>query len=266
GYFHLVPALSELFVRYNRARGTFNDPNVLGAFLVLPMMFMLQRILTGSLRRGLGAAIPLVLFACGVLLSFSRGAWGQCILAAILLLILLLVPSRSPVERLRIVVIAVIGLLCLVAFVAALLSIDQVAQLFRERASLEQSYDVGHFGRFGRHVLGFLMALDQPLGIGPLQFRSYFPEDPHNAYLNTFMSGGWLAGFSYLALTLITVVMGLRFAFVATPWRTAYLAIYATYVATAVESAIIDSDHWRHYFLLLGVMWGLMAAARPYAR
>jgi hypothetical protein len=23
-------------------------------------------------------------------------------------------------------------------------------------------------------------------------------------------------------------------------------------------------DHWRHYFLLLGVLWGLMAVSRPY--
>ena len=26
------------------------------------------------------------------------------------------------------------------------------------------------------------------------------------------------------------------------------------------ESFIIDSDHWRHYFLILGVLWGLIAA------
>ena len=31
-------ALSELFLLYDRARGTFKDPNVLGAFLVLPAL------------------------------------------------------------------------------------------------------------------------------------------------------------------------------------------------------------------------------------
>ena len=34
-----------LFLLYDRARGTFNDPNVLGAFLVLPAMLVLQRVL-----------------------------------------------------------------------------------------------------------------------------------------------------------------------------------------------------------------------------
>ena len=29
---------SDLFLLYDRARGTFNDPNVLGAFLVLPAL------------------------------------------------------------------------------------------------------------------------------------------------------------------------------------------------------------------------------------
>ena len=34
--------------------------------------------------------------------------------------------------------------------------------------------------------------------------------------------------------------------------------------ASSAESAIIDIDHWRHYFLILGVLWGLMAASRQY--
>jgi len=261
GYFHLLP-LSDLFVRYGRAQGTFNDPNVLGAFLVLPVLLALQRVMTGRLRAVLGAGLLLALFAGALLLTFSRGAWGQCAFAAVVLMVLQLLTSPSPTERARIVLMAILALAALAAVVAALLTIEQVSELFRERASLEQSYDVGRFGRFGRHVLGFLMALDHPGGLGPLQFRSVFPEDPHNAYLNAFMSGGWLSGFSYLTLTLVTLVMGLRTAFIAAPWRPAYLAVYAAYVAAAAESAIIDSDHWRHYFLLLGVVWGLMIATR----
>jgi hypothetical protein len=26
------------------------------------------------------------------------------------------------------------------------------------------------------------------------------------------------------------------------------------------ESFVIDSDHWRHFFLILGIIWGLSAA------
>jgi hypothetical protein len=110
-----------------------------------------------------------------------------------------------------------------------------------------------------------VMALDNPFGLGPLQFRTYFPEDPHNAYLNAFASGGWISGLAYLALTATTLLSGLRLAFVTTPWRPVYLAVYAAFVGVAAESVLIDSDHWRHYFLILGVLWGLMAASHSYA-
>ncbi len=61
------------------------------------------------------------------------------------------------------------------------------------------------------------MALDYPFGMGPLQFQ--FPEAPHNVYLNPSSSGGWISGAAYLTLTLVTLVAGLRFIFVTTPWR-----------------------------------------------
>ena len=51
GYFNLVGSLSEQFVLYSRARGTFNDPNVLGAFLVLPGLVLFQRMLAGRLSK-----------------------------------------------------------------------------------------------------------------------------------------------------------------------------------------------------------------------
>jgi hypothetical protein len=82
--------------------------------------------------------------------------------------------------------------------------------------------------------------------------------------LNAFLSGGWLAGFCYLALAAVTIVMSTRFLFVPTPWQPIYHAIYAAYVGTMAESAIIDIDHRRHYFLILGLLWGLMAASRQY--
>jgi hypothetical protein len=105
-----------------------------------------------------------------------------------------------------------------------------------------------------------------PLGIGPLQFSKYFPEDPHNSYLNAFMSGGWLSGACYLALVLITLVFGLRQLLVATPWQSAMIVVYVGYAGTATESIIIDSDHWRHAFMLLGLLWGLIAATMAYRR
>lgn len=262
-YFHLFGGASEMFLLYFRARGTFNDPNVLGAFLVLPGLFLYQRLLAGRLV--LRSTLMLLVIFAALLLSFSRAAWGVFAFAAAVVMALTFVTSRSANERFRVVAVAFLGLLVIMAFVAALLSIPKVAELFTVRATLEQSYDVGHYGRFGRYILGANLALDRPLGIGPLQFSHYFPEDPHNTFLNTFMSGGWLGGFSYLTLCAVTIVASTRFIFVRTPWQPAYHAVYAAYLGVVGESAIIDIDHWRHYFLTLGVLWGLMAATRAYS-
>jgi hypothetical protein len=263
-YFRLFGSLSDPFVLYGRARGTFNDPNVLGAFLVLPAVLLFQRVLIGRpsavIRNG---ALLLVLLA-GLLLSFSRAAWGQFGLAALVVMAISIVTAPSAKSRIRIVSVAIMGGVMGVIFLGALLSIHQVADLFNQRATFDQSYDVGHFGRFGRYVLGAELGLERPFGIGPLQFSHFFGEDPHNSYLNAFMSGGWLSGFAYLTLTAITLAGATRFLRADTPWRSTYQVIYAAYLGVAVESAIIDIDHWRHYFLILGVLWGLMVASRPY--
>ncbi|HKA80720.1 MAG TPA: O-antigen ligase family protein [Xanthobacteraceae bacterium] len=261
-YFRAFGGASDLFLLYSRARGTFNDPNVLGAFLVLPGLVVFQRMLAGRLV--IRSTLMLLVMLAALLLSFSRAAWGVFLFAAVLMMGLTFLTSRSVNERLRIVMVAVLGLLVIAALVVALLSVGQVADLFKERAALEQSYDVGRYGRFGRYLLGAEIALEHPFGIGPLQFAKLFVEDPHNTFLNAFMSGGWFAGFAYLTLSVVTVVMSTRFLFVRTPWQPTYHAVYAAYLGVVAESVIIDIDHWRHYFLILGVLWGLMAASRPY--
>ena len=260
-YFHLLGDLSDLFVLYGRARGTFNDPNVLGAFLVLPAIVLFQRTLVG--RPGVVIHSGVVVLA-GLLLTFSRAAWGQLVLSALVVMALGVATAPSAKSRIRIVTIAIMGAVLGAIFLAALLSLHQVADLFNERATLDQSYDVSHFGRFGRYVLGAQLGLDRPFGIGPLQFYKFFGEDPHNSYLNAFVSGGWLSGFAYLTLTAVTLTSASRFLRADTPWRATYQVIYAAYLGVAIESAIIDIDHWRHYFLILGALWGLMVASRPY--
>ena len=37
------------------------------------------------------------------------------------------------------------------------------------------------------------------------------------------------------------------------------IAAYSTFAVLALEGMIIDTDHWRHFFLLIGVIWGMIA-------
>ena len=265
-YFKLIPGW-EMFILALRVSSTFKDPNVFGPFLVLPGLIVLQRIMFGRLRDAPFNGTIVLTIAAGLLLSFSRGAWGHFAASAAIMLFLSYVTAHSPAERVRIVVFAAVGAVTIAAFIVALLSIDAVDVLFKERASLVQNYDAGHLGRFGRHILGALMIFDHPLGIGPLQFNKYFPEDPHNSFLDSFMAGGWLGGFTFLALVLVTLAIGFRQVFARTPWQPISIAAYAAFVGEVGESYIIDVQHWRHYYLIMGLVWGLAIAGRaPRAR
>ncbi|MDI1265027.1 MAG: O-antigen ligase domain-containing protein [bacterium] len=266
GYFNLVPGGRDLLTLYDRARGTFKDPNVLGAFLILPALFALQSVVSDRFGKSLRSTIAFGIMALAILLAFSRAAWGGLVLTSCLMLAMMVLTSRSQSQRSRIIVMAIVAVVLAVALVAVLLSFDSIAQMFKQRASFDQSYDTGRFGRFGRHVLGAEMALGLPFGIGPLQFNRYFPEDTHNSYLNAFMSGGWLSGICYPAIVFVTSLIGFRYVFVRAPWQRTYLAIFAAFLGTVGESFIIDTDHWRHFWMMLGAMWGMFVAAERWKR
>lgn len=263
GYFHL--AGYDLFTLYSRARGTFKDPNVLGAYLILPALFLLQRVVTQSFWKSFRSAVGLGIVSLAVLLAFSRASWGQLIGCSGLMLMLMYVTTPSQAQRTRIVTVAIAAAVCAALLLVVLLSFDSISGLFKERASLHQAYDSGRFGRFGRYVLGFQMALDRPLGIGPLQFTKFFPEDTHNSFLNAFMSGGWIAGVCFPALVFITVIRGFKLIFVRVPWQRTYLAVFTAFFGTVCEAFIIDVDHWRHFWMMLGAMWAMFAAAHAYS-
>ena len=264
GYFNLVPGGRDLLTLYDRARGTFMDPNVLGAFLILPALFVLQSVVSDRFGKSFRSSVALGIMTLAILLAFSRAAWGGLVITAAFMLAMMVLTSASQAQRSRIIVMAVVAMILGAMLIAVLLSFDSVAQMLKQRASFDQSYDVGRFGRFGRHILGAEMALDLPFGIGPLQFSRYFPEDTHNSYLNAFMSGGWITGVCYPALVFVTVIMGFRYAFVRGPWQRTYLAVFAAFLGTVGMSFVIDTDHWRHFWMMLGAMWGMFAATQRY--
>lgn len=264
GYFHLVPGGHDTLTLYDRARGTFKDPNVFSAFLILPALFTLQSIVSDPFGKAFRNTIAFGIIAFAILLAFSRAAWGGLILTSAFVLLLMILTSRSPAQRSRIILIAVAAVIIVAVLLIVLLSFNSIDEMFKQRASFDQSYDEGRFGRFGRHILGAKMALGLPFGIGPLQFHDYFPEDTHNSYLNAFMSGGWLSGVCYPALVFTTVVTGFRHLFVRVPWQRIYIAIFAAFLGTVGEAFIIDTDHWRHFWLMMGSLWGMFIAAQPY--
>lgn len=258
GYFD-VAGLSGVFTLHDRASGTFKDPNVLGAFVILPAVLLVQEILTSG-RLRLRALVPLALILFGgVFLSFSRGAWGHFVGSMAMMVALSFLLVAGPRIRLRIVLLSFAGMAALVTALALILSIEEVSTMFAERAQLSQSYDVGTTGRFGRQLLAVPEILDRPNGYGPLQFRHFWGEDPHNVYLNAFSSYGWLGGLSYLTLIGATILIGWRTVLTPGPVQAFAIAVWSTLFVQILLGVIIDTDHWRHFYMMLGLIWGLHA-------
>lgn len=265
GFFNLIPG-GELFTLNDRAKGTFQDPNVFGPFLLLPTLLLLRRLMTSPPSAWGLALVVLPVLVLGVFLSFSRGAWGMLAVAGVVLYALLLVNEQRPARRLRLVLLAGAGVLGVVVLLVAALSIDQVADMFEQRAKLVQPYDSARLGRFARYSLGFEMAMERPLGLGPLEFNKYFPEDEHNVYMKAFTAYGWLGGIVWPMLMLWTLVALGRQLFRHRPWTPFAQCLFAVLLVHVFVGVVIDIDRWRHLFMLIGLAWGLIAADKLYDR
>jgi hypothetical protein len=148
----------------------------------------------------------------------------------------------------------------------ALMSIGSVHDLFVERAKAIQPYDVGPGGRFWQQQLAVSTILENPNGLGPFEFDRIFGLQQHNVYMQGFLVYGWLGGAAYLTLTAVTLMLGLVTVPVPTPWQYYLITAYAVFVGEAFEGLIVDTDHWRHFFLMLGLIWGLGTATINFRR
>ena len=256
GYFQIVAP--DLLLFAGRAKSTFKDPNVFGPFLILPLLFLIQSIIIRGLRLMSLAALGVILVA--LFLSFSRGAWGNFLFSAVVMVALMFVTTPSARFRARITALTVAAGAAVAVLLGQLLSLQAVTTMFEERAALVQSYDTGSGGRFTTQFRAWGQIFDYPNGLGPLQYARQFGLDPHNDYLNAFFSNGWLGGVVYPTLVLVTLLVGFRALLVRTPWQPYLIAVFAAYLGTVAEGFIIGTEHWRHYYLLLGLVWGLAAA------
>ena len=258
GFFHLVP-YSDIFLDYDRVSATFKDPNVYGPFLMFPIVWLMIRILTRGIRP-LDVALLMILTG-GLLLSFSRGAWAHFAISATVGVLTTFLVTPDPRMRRRIVVVGVLTILFAALVVGALLSIGSVHDMLLERAKAIQPYDVGPGGRFWLQEQALGTILQNANGLGPFEFDRIFGLQQHNVYMQGFLVYGWLGGAAYLALVAATLMLGLITMPIEAPWQHYLITAYAVFVGEMVEGMIVDTDHWRHFFLMLGLVWGLSTAS-----
>jgi hypothetical protein len=263
GFFHLLPG-ADIFLDNDRVSATFKDPNVYGPFLIFPILWLLIGLLVRGIR--LLDLTVLLLLLGGLLLSFSRGAWGHFAVSTLIGVAIVLAVTPDPRMRVRIVALGFLAAVVAALLLVAATSIGSVHDMIVERAKAIQPYDVGPGGRFWQQQLALNTILDNPNGLGPFEFNRIFGVQQHNVYMQGFLVYGWLGGAAYLALVAITLVFGLVTVAAPTPWQYYFITAYAVFVGEAFEGLIVDTDHWRHFFLVLGMVWGLGAATINFRR
>lgn len=265
GYFNAFPG-AHIFTRYDRAMGAFQDPNVFGPYLIAPILYLVYRLLTGRILAAPFLIAGILVLVLGVFLSFSRAAWGLLLFSGIALIVVMLLKERTTAFRLKILTISAIAAVVLILALVIALQIPQISDLFTNRAKLVQEYDGARFGRFERHRIGFLMAMERPLGMGPMAFGKIYGEDEHNIWLKSLTTYGWLGAVTYQIMIWSTIWMGFRYLLRERPWQPYMMICWVMILGHALIGNVIDTDHWRHFYLLLGLLWGCYALEHRHMR
>ena len=261
GYFKLLPGAYDLFTNYGRARGAFKDPNVFGAALCPAIIYLVWELMRRPGRQALVFGPLLVFMMPALLISFSRGAWISLAVSLAVVGLIALTRTRRRSDHARLAIYSIAGVVVLAATLTAVLQLPQVSELLQQRASLTQGYDEGPEGRFGGQQKAVRLILENPIGIGTHTFRTaHHHEEVHNVYLTMFHYAGWLGGLLFLASVLMTFVVGLRGALRINAVQGGLVVATASFAGMLVEGLVIDSDHWRHLFIVLALIWGLSDA------
>lgn len=253
--FHWIPH-AEMFFRDEfsmRIKGTFKDPNVFAPFLVAATIIMLGKVLEAA-RIGLSQILILGLLVAGILLAFSRGAYIHLLISLAVFTGIHLFIIRERKASLRLITSGVLLLLVGLPVLIWLLIASGLIDFFFARLSF-QSYDQD---RFGTQAIALAIAMDWPLGIGPGQFTgARFGHAAHSLYLRVFVENGLLGLLGLLLFLGSWISLCFTQILRRSPFRGIYLVCLSVLIGMLVESAIIDTLHWRHAFFLLAIPIGL---------
>ena len=91
-----------------------------------------------------------------------------------------------------------------------------------------------------------------------------FGEDTHNMWLKALLDYGWIGFLAFMILSILTLALGFKLMLRERPWQPYLLCSYVAFLAHLVIGNVIDIDHWRHFYLIIGIIWGCAALEQRY--
>ena len=238
---------------------------MLGPYLTPGVLNLLQKLMLGRARSVLISVAALAIILAGEFVTFSRGAWGVTLFSIALMTGCTYAQADNPRLKRRIMTTAIIAAIVGALVVLVLLAQDSTREFFLQRANATQDYDEGETGRFGNQARSLPMLLDRFWGFGPLRFRLFFGLEAHDSYITAFANDGWLGGLVYVLIAASSVLVGLRLITRPSPYRSRAQIFAPVLISYFALAFVIDIDHWRHFPLLMGAVWGLEAARQKWA-
>lgn len=247
-YFGILPN-SEFFLMYERVKVFFKDPNVFGPYLVVAALYALSVPEYKNLSPSKTALYysAFLLLVAGVVLSFSRAAWGNLVLS--LLVYLSLVKVRFIKERLKTLLFLALIVIPVILF---FIQTPMVQNLLMLRLSY-QGYDDD---RFGTQLAAFESGLENPFGIGAGQSEYVFNYSPHSLYARVFTENGLIGLLSFVLFLLVSMGKAfISFCHSKSENGVIYSLLFACLVGLVFNSFFVDTLHWRHFWLVLAFAW-----------
>lgn len=230
-----------------RAVGLFKDPNVFGAYLVPPAVYAIKKSYYGKKVNGLLWLLMFSVLSLGVLLSMSRAAWANYVVALVVFVLITYTHRRNDNIRLVLSIVSVVAIVLIYT-----ISQSELGSLIVERISF-QPYDED---RFLTQALALQTGLENPLGIGPGQSEILFQYATHNLYLRVLSEYGWVGFLAFVAFVFMTAYRAYRGVLISTfQLRDDYALIVSVLCGALFNSLFIDSLHWRHLWFLLALPW-----------
>jgi len=240
----------------------FKDPNVYGPYMSAAGLLLVSRMCCEgaklrSLGLGLAGFILLLMF-----LTFSRGAWLNSAVAGTVFIVCMLVFAGTWRQVKWVVILLAAACVLLLVGGPFVLGRLGLTDFFADRAQI-QTYDANRFGNWA-------VALDvirlEPLGIGPGHYvgRKNFPQSAfvlatHNVYLKVAVENGWF-GFVTFFGAIGSLLAALFVSFFKRDTRQPVrIMLFAIILGQLANSVVVDSLHWRHFFVVLGFACGEIA-------
>lgn len=183
-----------------------------------------------------------------MIFSYSRAAYVNYLLAVLLTILVTGLRRRGGARAVK----ALLALIVIAIATAGVLAFTGSLDFFDQRAQA-QAYDTD---RFGAQRVGYELGWEYPLGVGPGQFQFHHPVESHSTYVRVMAEQGVVGLVAWLALVISTLVIATRNAIAGRgTFGIGSAALLGSWCGLLFNSAVVDTLHWRHMWVVAGLIW-----------